>query len=158
MQTVFNQLWDTCIERWRSSKTTLCFVYYAVLRVSDVLRIGKWTIETTQSFKACRCLQTTLNCAVNRLKLITILDAPTSILVRISTSYKCWTNTFNAAGLVHIAVPRYERVLQRAQQASSAPFRGFDMIRETAFNLAMIYNQSGSPDLARQLYRTWLAV
>lgn len=63
---------------------------------------------------------------------------------------------YHQLSLLHLAVPRYERVLARANDASCT--LGFDMIREAAYNLAMIYSQVGSTDMARQLYRTWLAV
>lgn len=67
-----------------------------------------------------------------------------------------FARAYHHLNLVHLAVPRYERVLERA--SSKASKGTFDMAREAAFNLAMIFTQSGSPDLARHLYRTWLAV
>ena len=60
-------------------------------------------------------------------------------------------------GLLHLAVPRYQRVLELAKDNKDAG-RGFDMAREAAYNLGLIYPTSGSPHLARELYRTWLVV
>lgn len=58
-------------------------------------------------------------------------------------------------GLFHLAVPHYERVLCMARQGIKV---GFDMHREAAYNLALIYTLSGSPQLARGLYETHLRV
>ena len=62
---------------------------------------------------------------------------------------------FHQLGLVHLAVPRYRRVLELA---TADPGPGFDMSREAAYNLALIYTASESPELAAQLYDEWLVV
>lgn len=64
---------------------------------------------------------------------------------------------FQQLGLVHLAVPRYERVLSYAKE-NKIQSSGFSMTREAAFNLALIYTSSGATTLARDLYRTWLVI
>lgn len=60
-------------------------------------------------------------------------------------------------GLTHLAIPRYQRVLNMAE-TSTTPAHGFCMAREAAFNLALLYASAGSPHLAQALYRRWLVV
>ncbi|WFD30193.1 hypothetical protein MSPP1_001210 [Malassezia sp. CBS 17886] len=64
---------------------------------------------------------------------------------------------FHQLGLLHLAVPRYQRVLELAEKGAS-PGLGYAMTREAAYNLSLIYAGSGSPRLARTLYRRWLLV
>lgn len=66
------------------------------------------------------------------------------------------TRKFLTAGLHHLALPRYESVLQQAGTTSNNV--GFDMVRDAAYNLSLIYLQSGNVSQARALYRTVLAV
>ncbi|KAN0063114.1 transcription factor TFIIIC subunit tfc4 [Thecaphora frezii] len=74
-------------------------------------------------------------------------------------------------GLLHLAIPHYERVLELASDSSRNADGGgecarqgreakigFEMQREAAYNLALIYTLNGSAHLARELYRTWLVV
>ncbi|KAI7842713.1 hypothetical protein COHA_003644 [Chlorella ohadii] len=62
-------------------------------------------------------------------------------------------------GLLHIAVPYYERVLESAPPPSAAAAGpSFDLRRDAAFNLSLIYKSSGADALARQLLRQHLTV
>ncbi|EPQ28789.1 uncharacterized protein PFL1_03592 [Pseudozyma flocculosa PF-1] len=75
-------------------------------------------------------------------------------------------------GLLHLAVPHYERVLALASASrdrrringggsgsdDEAPAVGFAMHREAAFNLSLIYTLNGSPHLAQELHRQWLTI
>ncbi|EFN59685.1 hypothetical protein CHLNCDRAFT_133218 [Chlorella variabilis] len=71
-------------------------------------------------------------------------------------------NTGRAAhhlGLLHIAVPYYERVLEAAPPAVAAGAGpAYDLRREAALNLSLIYRQSGADLLAKQLLRQHLTV
>ncbi|KAL4427748.1 hypothetical protein ABPG75_001837 [Micractinium tetrahymenae] len=63
-------------------------------------------------------------------------------------------------GLLHIAAPFYERVLETGPPpgAASAAGAAYDLRREAAHNLALIYRRSGANPLARQLLRQHLTV
>ncbi|PRW60262.1 general transcription factor 3C polypeptide 3 isoform X1 [Chlorella sorokiniana] len=62
-------------------------------------------------------------------------------------------------GLLHIAVPYYERVLESAPPPSAAAAgASFDLRRDAAYNLSLIYKASGADALARQLLRQHLTV
>ncbi|KAL4400990.1 transcription factor TFIIIC complex protein [Malassezia pachydermatis] len=66
-----------------------------------------------------------------------------------------FARAFHQLGLLHLAVPRYQRVLSQADTPCQT---GFAMVREAAYNLSLIYVQAGSPHQAQHLYRTYLAV
>jgi general transcription factor 3C polypeptide 3 (transcription factor C subunit 4) len=55
----------------------------------------------------------------------------------------------NAIGLLHLAIPYYERVLAWAESESH-------LKRETAYNLAIFYSSIGSPALAKGLMTKYL--
>ncbi|PSC75147.1 general transcription factor 3C polypeptide 3 isoform X1 [Micractinium conductrix] len=62
-------------------------------------------------------------------------------------------------GLLHLAVPYYERALQTPPPpAAAAAGPTYDVRREAAHNLALILQTSGAAPLARQLLRTHLTV
>jgi hypothetical protein len=66
-------------------------------------------------------------------------------------------------GLLHLAVPFYERSLAAAPSAAAAAMEGLappdlDLSHAAAHNLALIYRQSGADDLARQVLARHLVV
>ena len=72
---------------------------------------------------------------------------------------------FHAIGLVHLAVPYYERVLayyggsdHGSEAGTDAPRGGCGLRREAAHNLVHIYRASGSIALARQIMRAHLTI
>lgn len=58
-------------------------------------------------------------------------------------------------GLVHLAERHYRAVLERGREEKG---KGWDMKREAAWNLALIYTTSGSPGLVQGLYDQYLRV
>ncbi|TYZ59899.1 hypothetical protein PybrP1_009212 [[Pythium] brassicae (nom. inval.)] len=77
---------------------------------------------------------------------------------------ECWYNIGRAhqqLGLFHLAIPMYERVL-RFFELSKRENREippeYQICRETAYNLSLIYKQSGANDLARYLITKYLTL
>uniref|UniRef100_H3HC32 Uncharacterized protein n=1 Tax=Phytophthora ramorum TaxID=164328 RepID=H3HC32_PHYRM len=77
---------------------------------------------------------------------------------------EAWYNIGRAhqqLGLFHLAIPMYERVLRfceknKDQQCEVPP--EYLLCRETAYNLSLIYKQSGANDLARYLIAKYLTI
>uniref|UniRef100_K3WLF4 Uncharacterized protein n=1 Tax=Globisporangium ultimum (strain ATCC 200006 / CBS 805.95 / DAOM BR144) TaxID=431595 RepID=K3WLF4_GLOUD len=77
---------------------------------------------------------------------------------------ECWYNIGRAhqqLGLFHLAIPMYERVLRffelsKKEQKEIPP--EYWICRETAYNLSLIYKQSGAHDLARYLISKYLTL
>lgn len=66
---------------------------------------------------------------------------------------------YQQVGLLHLAVPRYQRVLAMAEERTTASTDpGFHMTREAAYNLALVYASAGSPHVTEALFHRWLAV
>nr|CCA14018.1 transcription factor putative [Albugo laibachii Nc14] len=88
-------------------------------------------------------------------------DKDGNIPSAIDTIYRrleCWYNFGRAhqqLGLYHLAIAMYERVLRACEEAKEIPAE-YDLARETAHNLSLIYKQSGANDLARYLMRKYL--
>jgi general transcription factor 3C polypeptide 3 (transcription factor C subunit 4) len=64
---------------------------------------------------------------------------------------------FHQLGLVHLAVPYYERVLAMEDDPDMKQ-TGESLKRETAFNLSLIYKASGSYSLARQVLHQYIVI
>lgn len=60
---------------------------------------------------------------------------------------------FHQLGLVHFAVSYYEKALTLQPPAGYPTRSHYDLKREAAYNLALIYKASGAPYLALQLTR-----
>ncbi|RHY33844.1 hypothetical protein DYB32_001358 [Aphanomyces invadans] len=70
-----------------------------------------------------------------------------------------WYNigrAYHQLELNHLAIAMYERVLRFYQGKQVAP--EYQLCRETAYNLSLIYKQSGATDLASYLLHTYLTV
>ncbi|RHY84141.1 hypothetical protein DYB35_001034 [Aphanomyces astaci] len=70
-----------------------------------------------------------------------------------------WYNigrAYHQLELNHLAIAMYERVLRYYEGKDVAP--EFQLCRETAYNLSLIYKQSGATDLASYLLHTYLTV
>ncbi|KIY47854.1 TPR-like protein [Fistulina hepatica ATCC 64428] len=61
--------------------------------------------------------------------------------------------TFHQLGLLSHAVKHYERVLSIAEHEEKRP-----CVKETAYNLSLIYVTTGAAPLAQALYRKWLSI
>ncbi|ETI56019.1 hypothetical protein, variant 1 [Phytophthora nicotianae P10297] len=77
---------------------------------------------------------------------------------------EAWYNIGRAhqqLGLFHLAIPMYERVLrffeESKEQRREIPPE-YLLCRETAYNLSLIYKQSGANDLARYLIAKYLTI
>ncbi|KAI9993587.1 hypothetical protein PInf_015872 [Phytophthora infestans] len=77
---------------------------------------------------------------------------------------EAWYNIGRAhqqLGLFHLAIPMYERVLrffeESKEQKREVPPE-YLLCRETAYNLSLIYKQSGANDLARYLIAKYLTI
>lgn len=62
---------------------------------------------------------------------------------------------FHQIGLYHLAIPYYEKVLQSWYLAPTKSRPG--IVRDAAHNLSLIFQQSESWDLVRQIRRTYLS-
>lgn len=63
---------------------------------------------------------------------------------------------FHSIGFVHLAEPYYQEALSRSTTQGAKT--GVDVRREAAHNLALVYRQSGSPELARKLYAEYCTI
>ncbi|KAJ0390687.1 hypothetical protein P43SY_011090 [Pythium insidiosum] len=76
---------------------------------------------------------------------------------------EAWYNMGRAhqqLGLFHLAIPMYERVLRFFELDETAAKEvppEYQICRETAYNLSLIYRQSGAHDLARYLLVKYLS-
>lgn len=63
---------------------------------------------------------------------------------------------YHQLGIVHLAVPYYEKVLS-LEPPANYPNRGraYDLKPEAAYNLSLIYSASGSTELAAKMLRTY---
>ncbi|KAG7384785.1 General transcription factor IIIC, polypeptide 3 [Phytophthora pseudosyringae] len=89
--------------------------------------------------------------------------APSDITSEIR-QVEAWYNIGRAhqqLGLFHLAIPMYERVLrffeESKEQKREVPPE-YLLCRETAYNLSLIYKQSGANDLARYLIAKYLTI
>ncbi|KAK2462196.1 hypothetical protein APHAL10511_005784 [Amanita phalloides] len=62
---------------------------------------------------------------------------------------------FHQLGLFSYAVKHYEKVLELAEEVDSAEYT---LAREAAYNLSLIFVQTGAVPLADALYRRWLSI
>jgi len=62
---------------------------------------------------------------------------------------------FHQLGLHSYAVKHYEKVLELGEKAESIEAT---LAREAAYNLSLIFVQTGAVPLAEQLYRRWLTI
>ncbi|CAG8746202.1 17691_t:CDS:2, partial [Acaulospora morrowiae] len=69
---------------------------------------------------------------------------------------------FHHIGLTHLAIPHYESALKLPsllqvlkQQTEEEDDDQTDLKKETAYNLSLIYNESGSPGLAALLLKKY---
>lgn len=85
----------------------------------------------------------------------------------ISKDYReieAWYNIGRAhqqLGLFHLAIPMYERVLrffEKSKEEGREVPKEYLLCRETAYNLSLIYKQSGANDLARYLIAKYLTL
>ncbi len=66
---------------------------------------------------------------------------------------------YHHLGIVHLAVPYYERVLSLPPPANyPGSGRAYDLKMEAAYNLSLIYTASGSTELAAKVLRTYCYV
>ncbi|KAL3663461.1 hypothetical protein V7S43_011350 [Phytophthora oleae] len=89
----------------------------------------------------------------------TRITAPSDITSEIR-QIEAWYNIGRAhqqLGLFHLAIPMYERVLRFFEQNREVPPE-YLLCRETAYNLSLIYKQSGANDLARYLIAKYLTI
>eukprot|EP00644_Phytophthora_capsici_P006950 jgi/Phyca11/532820/estExt2_fgenesh1_pg.C_PHYCAscaffold_80125 len=89
----------------------------------------------------------------------TRITAPSDITSEIR-QIEAWYNIGRAhqqLGLFHLAIPMYERVLRFFEQNPEVPPE-YLLCRETAYNLSLIYKQSGANDLARYLIAKYLTI
>ncbi|TDH68311.1 hypothetical protein CCR75_004520 [Bremia lactucae] len=77
---------------------------------------------------------------------------------------EAWYNIGRAhqqLGLFHLAIPMYERVLRFIEESKELKRNvppEYMICRETAYNLSLIYKQSGANDLARYLIAKYLTI
>ncbi|RHY45305.1 hypothetical protein DYB38_008907 [Aphanomyces astaci] len=87
------------------------------------------------------------------------LEANTVGLTSDLGQVESWYNigrAYHQLELNHLAIAMYERVLRYYEGKDVAP--EFQLCRETAYNLSLIYKQSGATDLASYLLHTYLTV
>jgi len=65
---------------------------------------------------------------------------------------------FHQLGLAHLAVPYYEKALTLPAPKDYAAREHFDLKKEAAYNLSLIYKASGAPHLALQITRQYCVV
>lgn len=64
---------------------------------------------------------------------------------------------YHMLGLVHLAIPFYQEVLNENSQPSNQP-ADENLVLDTAYNLQTIYILSGNRELAEEITRQWLVI